>query len=187
MWGITWCPALFLYMKKFQILILSLLSFAYVSAVGLDDRYVVKTIDNGQLYFIMPFDIPALAPKTTSLSADITYLTTNDYVTMNVSVWSKDEWVADSIILLEGGNRLDISYQTFFVEMEGKQWLHRYSLRYPLDILIHMYSCSDPYVLCFYTNGRQIQYSFSARSWQKEQKWMNPILHMILRNMKLYK
>ena len=58
----------------------------------------MKTIENGQLYFVVPYDIPSLTAKTKALSADITYLTTSDSVTMNISVWSANELLTDSIV-----------------------------------------------------------------------------------------
>ena len=156
-------------------------------ATSLEDRYVMKTLENGQLYFITPFDIPAVTPKTKALSADITYLTSSDSVTTNISVWTTQELHTDSIVFL-GEIKIELKdFQTFFIERDGKLWLHRYSLRFPLKDLTIIYSGQSPFLINVYAKGQAIHYSYPSKSWSKEQMWMNQILHIIDTNRRLYK
>ena len=174
-------------MKRLTLLLLAVCIFSAVYAIKTEDRYVMKTFDGGQLYFILPYDIPALTVKTKALSADITYLTTSDSLTMNLSVWAADELTTDSIVV-EGDVRIAIcDFRTFFIEPDGKQFLHRYSLRYPLNILTALYRSASPFTISVYAQGHEIRYAYSSKSWNKEQIWMNKILHIIDSNKRFYR
>lgn len=173
-------------MKRSLLLIISLFFGGALYSTSLEDRYVMKTFDNGQLYFIAPYDIPSQLSKTKALSADITYLTISDSITMNISVWTTNELATDSIVLVAQDRFPIYNFQTFFIEMDGKLWMHRYSLRYPLSKLVQLYGSPEPFSLCVYANEKCYPYSWSAKSWKKEQIWMNQILHIIISNKRLY-
>lgn len=173
-------------MKKYLLLILSLYILSSLQASDLADRYIMKVIENGQLYFILPYNIPSKSAKEKALSVDITYLTTSDSTTINMSVWTKNELAIDSIVFVGRENWRIEDFSIFFIEKDGKLWLHRYSLRFPFCQLVQLYKEPDPFVLCFYAKGDVLQYSCSLRSWSKEQLWMNQILHTIMSNKKIY-
>ena len=185
---LLWCPTLFFYvrMKKSVSFLLSLIFSLVAFAEKLEDRYVMKTIDSGQLYFVVPYDIPSLTAKTKALSADITYLTISDSVTMNLSVWSADELMTDSIVLT-GTNQIVIrDFKTFFIEKDKKLWLHRYSLRYPLTSLVNLYANTNPFTIDVCFGSQCITYGYAPKQWKKEQEWMNQILHIIVTNKRIY-
>ena len=174
-------------MKRLSFLLAVLCLMASVHAKKPEDRYVMKTFENGQLYFILPFDIPSLSVKTKPLSADITHLTTTDSVSLKISVWSVNELSADSIVL-EGSERLVITdFETFFIEPDGKLWLHRYSMSFPLSILTRLYTSPLPFKLNVFANENKIQYGWKEKEWKKEQEWMNKILHIIDNNRRFFK
>jgi len=174
-------------MKRFFFLFVAVCLISSLYASSVEDKYIMKTFENGQLYFILPYDIPVQTSKAKALSADITYLTTSDSVTMNISVWTDRELATDSIAL-EGGERIVIKdFQTFFIEPEGKLWLHRYSLRYPLVCLTKLYAAESPFSMIIYTREQEMAYGYSSKVWSKERAWMNKILHTIDSNRRLYK
>jgi hypothetical protein len=164
-----------------------LLIFSCAFAAKLEDKYVMKTFENGQLYFVVPYDIPSRTAKQKALSADITYKTTSNMVTMNLSVWTDEELLTDSIVLV-GHERLNITdFQTFFIEKDRKLWLHRYSLQFPWKYFNLMYADPNPFSINIYSVSRNLQFGFSDKQWHKEQDWMNQILHIIASNKRLYK
>ncbi len=175
-------------MKKYLLLLLGMIVslFPSMSATSLEDHYIMKIMDDGQLYFITPFDIPAQMPKMKAASADITYLTNADSVTMNISVWAKQELLVDSIVIAANGKIVRCEFQVFFIEMERKLWIHRYSLHYPLNDLVAIYKSPVPYTLHIYAKEQDVQYAYSSKLWVKESVWMNRILHIILSNKALY-
>lgn len=178
---------IFVRMKKGVLCLLSLLFSVITYAEKLEDRYVMKTINNGQMYFIVPFDIPPQTAKAKALSADITYLTTSDSLIMNLSVWSSDELMTDSIILTTKNKKIVVeNFRTFFIEKDDKLWLHRYSLQYPLKDLTLFYANTEPFTMDIYSGSQHITYGYSIKQWKKEQVWMNQILHTIATNKRLY-
>ena len=84
-------------MKRYLALfLLSLVSWA-AWAVKIEERYVMKAIEEGQIYYISPYEISSQTNKIKPLMADVTYLTYSDSVTMNISVWTPQELLADSL------------------------------------------------------------------------------------------
>lgn len=156
-------------------------------ALNIEERYVMKPIDGGQIYFILPYQIPSEQVKMKDLSVDITYLTNLDSVTMNISVYTENELNVDSIMFI-GNEKISIcDFQTFFIEKEGRVWLHRYSLRIPWKILNDLYSTQDSFSLCICAREDIIRYAYPSKAWKTEQEWMNQILYIIARNQQFYK
>ena len=146
----------------------------------------MKTLEDGQLYFISPYEIPSLSTKTKPVSTDITYLTYSDSVTMNMTILSDLELQTDSIVLI-GERRIVIrDFQTFYIETDRKLWVHRYSLHYLFSELTELYSAPTPFILCIYAKEKEIQYSYTSKAWKKESDWMNQILHIINTNKRLF-
>ncbi len=177
----------FMCMKRFFSLSLVLWVSLAALAVKLEDRYVMKTIEDGQIYYVAPYQISSKTKNIKPLMADVTYVTTNDSVTMNFSVWTPQELLADSITLRSGKLVYCRDFETFFVERDAKLWIHRYSMRFPLESLNAIYAASTPFVLSVYAKGQTVEYGYTANMWPKEQDWMNQILHIIASNKRLYK
>lgn len=174
-------------MKRYLALfLLSLVSWA-AWAVKIEERYVMKAIEEGQIYYISPYEISSQTNKIKPLMADVTYLTYSDSVTMNISVWTPQELLADSLVLRSGKQVYCRNFETFFVERDGKQWIHRYSLQFPLASMNAIYAASTPFSLCVYAKGQKVEFGYTDKAWPKEQDWMNQILHIIASNKRLYK
>ena len=174
-------------MKRALLLSLILWISTIAFAVKLEDRYVMKSFDGGHIYFILPYNIAAETAKTKDLSVDVTYLTTSDSVTINLSVWSEYELNTDSIAFIEDETQIYRSdFRTFFIERDGKHWHHRYSMYAPLERFNRLYKNPNPFTLCIYAPENTLRYTNSVKMWKSEQEWMNQILHIILRNKKIY-
>lgn len=171
--------------RYFALFLVTLVSLA-AWAVKIEDRYVMKAIEDGQIYYIVPFEITSQTAKIKPLMADVTYLTMADSVTMNISVWTPEELDADSLVLRSGKQVYCREFETFFVERDGKQWIHRYSLRFPLASLNAIYAASEPFMLSVYAKGKTVEYAYTAKTWPKEQDWMNQVLHIIATNKRLF-
>ena len=173
-------------MKRVVLLLVTLCWCTMMFAVRIDDRYVMKPTDGGQIYFILPYEIPTKHAGMKNLSVDVTHLTQKDSVTMNVSIWSDIELQVDSVVLV-GGERLSISkFQTFFIEKDGKWWLHRYSIPLSWDNWNMLYNASEPFLFYVFDTQRTIQYAYSSKQWKAESEWMNQILHIINKNKQFY-
>lgn len=175
-------------MKRFLILI-SLFFFS-ISIIGnnrLSDLYVMKPLENGHLYFVLPFNIPSITSKTRSVSVDITSLTCSDSVTVNMSVWKKTEIETDSIIFRSDRNFVIHDYQTFFIEKDEKLWLHRYSIRMLFKDLKYLYSAPKSFRIQVYSKDQLMEYEYTSRLWSKEGNNICQVLRIIESNKKLFR
>lgn len=167
-------------MKKFILILTGILIVVNLSVFAkLEDRYIMKPAEKGQLYFIVPFNIPSTAKKTKPVDVDITYLTSNDSVIMNLSVWCSEQLLADSIVLHDDIVLPIYKFQTFFIELDGKMWHHRYSLRYPYDALKSLYNSKTPICISVYAKTNVLHYTYSTNNWTEESGWMMRLLQMI--------
>lgn len=173
-------------MRKLFLLFFFFVSAFAIFAAKLENRYIMKSHKDGQLYFILPYDIPAEEKNIKNLSADITYLTSSDSVTMNISVWNENELNTDSIVLV-GEEYISITdFKTFFIEKDGKLWLHRYSFRISLEDLVALYSNQLSFALDVHSEKQTIRYLYPIKKWKSEQEWMSQILYIIKRNKLIY-
>ena len=176
-----------------RILLIIVLCGAWLTstAVKLEDRYVMRPVEGGQLYFIVPYRVPAVLVKGTPvpkpMEIDVTYLTMADTMTVNISVWDKTELHADSIALIGASPYIMRTFQTFFIEREKQYMLHRYSLRCTWEEWNTLYESENPFTVVMYAPEKEIRYAFPSKRWKKEQAWMKEILHLIATNKQLYK
>jgi len=173
-------------MRRIILIITSLFIYsAFALADKLEDRYVMKIFDEGQLYFILPFEIQTQTNKVKPLSVDITYLTTADSITMNMSVLTMKELNTDSVVL-EGENKVVIpDFQTFFIEKEGKYWFHRYSIQIPYCQFMQFYSATKPLHIEIHSATQCIQYGYTQTQWNKDRIWMLQIIKIMENNKRL--
>ena len=121
------------------------------------------------------------------MSVDITCLTQYDSVTVNMSVWSADELITDSIVFT-GEKRITIhDFETFFIEKDKKLWLHRYSVKLSFSDLTILYSSTRPYNIFFYDKSISVKYGYPIKQWEKEKNWMDQVIHIITTNKRLNK
>lgn len=170
-------------MKK----IVFFLLFAFVSITSfaksnLSDKYVMRLRANDLLYFILPNEIESL-DKNKSLKFDITYVTSEQDVTINMSIFTKQELVINSIGFASDKNLLIKDFKTFYVEKEDNWWCHRISCRVPFDYLKQMYLSANSYKIEIYDNQKVLTYTFSGKTWKNEQLWMNKLLALITQNL----
>ena len=186
-WGTDGAPLFFyLIMKRFSFILLTLCCCTSIFAEKLEDRYVMKMADGWQLYYICEQEIPALERKIKPMTADFTYPTYSDSITMNISVFASDILATDSIVLAGKNRKVIRDFKTFFIEKENKLWTHRYNMRFPFENAVQLYNDPSPYTLTVYAQGKVISYSFSPKAWQKEKDVMQQIFRIIYTNKRLY-
>lgn len=168
-------------MKRLTILFALSLCISYIYAEKTEDRYVVRPVQEGLLYFIEPFEVPS-KDKMPAAELDITYIVSRDSFTLNMSIRLPEAIDADSIGL---GSRTDTivrDFHTFFIDKEKNRFKHRYSCTLPYTCLHTLYQSPMPYTLTIYAGGRKLQYGYAERAWSKERSWMQQILLLADKN-----
>lgn len=169
-------------MKKSIALLVCLLSIGMTHAEKLSDRYTVRPVQDGLLYFIKPYEIPSQERKIDAASMDITYLVTWDSVTLNMSIYLPEVIGADSIVFTSEQSMTLTKFETFFIDSEKKKFVHRYSCRIPYTYIRSLYNNEKPYRMTIYSKGQSFAYGFPAKSWDKERKTMGQLFMLIDRN-----
>lgn len=168
-------------MRKIVLLLFAFVSITSFAKSDLSDKYVMRLRANDLLYFILPNEIESV-DKNKSLKFDITYATSEQDVTINMSIFTKQELIIDSIGLASNKNLLIKDFKIFYIEKEGNWWCHRISCRVPFDYLKQMYLSTNSYKIEIYDKQKVLTYTFSGKTWKNEQLWMNKLLALITQN-----
>lgn len=167
--------------------IITLLAAIMVAGIGqihaekIEDRYVMRPIQGGLLYFILPYELPSLQ-KEKAVELDVTYITGFDSVRVNMSVYTDMPLATDSIVFRTTQSFRISDFETFFIDKENKKYVHRYSCRFPYRYWQEMYADSEPFCLEVYSSSGTLFYGFSSNKWKKEQQWMTQVMLLIERN-----
>lgn len=150
-------------------------------AEKLEDRYVIQPMQAGLLYFILPYEVPSVQKKQAA-EIDVTYVTGQDSVRVNMSIVHELPLQTDSIVFKTKDGFAVTDFETFFINKTGKKYMHRYSCRFPYRYWQRMYGADAPFLLQIHAKERVLQYGFGTGKWEKEQAWMGQILQLADRN-----
>ncbi len=167
-------------MKK--IFIFTLLIFTtFVQAKDLSDYFRMMPRQNDLLYFIKPIELPNAERGKEYAEFDITYITSLDSATMNMSIYTPSMLETDSIVLCGANIYESIPvFETFFIEPEKKVgWVHRYSCFIPFFTLQKLYTSEMPWELRIYHKSGSIIFKQTTREWKDEADRMNKIINVI--------
>lgn len=150
-------------------------------AEKLEDRYIVQPVQGGLLYFILPYEVPG-QQKNPPVELDVTYITGQDSVRVNMTVLHDVVLTADSIVFATKNAFTVTDFETFFIDRRGKKYMHRYSCRFPYVYWQRMYAESHPFCLQVHAKEGLLKYRFSSGKWERERIWMGQVLQLINRN-----
>lgn len=167
----------------------------------LKDRYILRVIPNGYQYFVVPFILENPGNKSQSGQADITYLSYEEDLTMNVSAYSPTPLDIDSVVILSAPSKRIVlypredkhlgniaqteptnSFTIFFVEKEKKHWHHRISCRFAIDDLRTIYRAKQPYQIQIFSEQGKLCLQVPPKKWAQEQKDFTDILFIFNKN-----
>lgn len=168
-------------MRKIILCILAICTTIGLKAEKLEDHYVVRTLPDALLYFVLPYEVPSLQ-KTPAAEIDITYPTNQDSLRVNMSIYTDKPLKVDSIVFITETSMRTTDFETFFIDKNGKNYIHRYSCFFPYSLWQKMYTCDKPFRLCIYAEQQKFEYGYSQQKWNKENLWMQRILLLINRN-----
>lgn len=143
----------------------------------------MRSSSNDLLYFVLPFDLKSLEHEK-SAKLDMTYITSRDYVQVNMSLYARTVQTIDSVKFLSTTAFLADSVHSFFVEMEKSKWHHRFGFRLDFAVVQKLYATETPYTLCVYAGSQTFRYAFPASKWKREQKTMLSLFQMMEYNRK---
>ncbi len=179
--------------KEGAYLFRSFLAFLFFSSFSLmtnaqniSKYYELSIQENGALYFIQPKYEFKAKRKRCKLSCDLTFLTSNDSVSLNFSFFDTNIITIDSISFVQENNK-QIASKTrkIYVEPVKKLWLHRYSARFLFDDIKSMFNQEKKItVLIYHDQSSSIQLYTKKGKWEKQSTIMSKIFALINANKK---
>lgn len=165
-------------MKAFVCLVFVMSSISLFSQNKLSEKYVMRPRENDIIYFILPFEVPC-AERYDNASMDVTYITSESKLTVNMSIKTPYILQIDSMSICSGIHYPVENLVVLFLEKEKRQWLHRISFRLDYDVWKKLYQAKQPYDILVYTSGHMFQYAFPEKRWLAECMWMSELFKMI--------
>lgn len=142
------------------------------------ERYSVKVLPDGNMYFFMPYKLKG--SSGTKLQYDMTQLSYKDSVTINMTLTSPMGRVKS--VRLSAG---DVSYSTtqyelFFQERAGSRFNTRVHIDCPLDKYKQLFASPVPLTVEFVMeSGQQYAFTYKTKKWQKEVGFVSEVQEMI--------
>ena len=170
-------PTLFFSRMKLQKVILILLLLCSVAASG-KERYRVRTLPLGNMYFFMPYKLKASSGN--KLQYDMTLLSYRDSVTVNMTLTSPMGRVKS--VRLQAG---DVSYSTtqyelFFQERNGSRFDTRVHIDCPGQIYTRLFASPEPLnIELTMESGKQYSFTYKPKKWQEESRYVSEVMEMI--------
>ena len=170
-------PHFFLSMMKLQKIFLVLLLLCSVATFA-KERYRVRTLPQGNMYFFMPYKLKANSGN--KLQYDMTLLSYRDSVTINMTLTSPMGRVKS--IQLQAGdvNYSTTQYELFFQERNGSRFDTRVHIDCPGQIYTRLFASPEPLTIeLTMESGRQYSFTYKPKKWQEESRYVSEVMEMI--------
>ena len=165
-----------------RLIALLLLFFVNLSmtAQSFDKRYTSHLSNNGIISFIRPKQL-SVKTNLDKFEYDMTYLSGHDSITINCSLYVKNEALVKELNIKSGerelkGEKVAVIYR----DVTTKGYVLRVTSRFPFSDIKTCFENSTPFE--FYavmTDGSQCTATYRASKWEKEQQMITRIFKTI--------
>lgn len=153
-----------------------------VNGQNISKHYTSSLQSNGMLYFILPQSGFKNNKINSTFIYDITYLTTNDSLTLNFSYYDKSNRDIDSIMFMCDTSQITCSTEKIFVETKKQKWHYRYSTQILFTDLNNFYSQTANPKIILYSEQEIVELHIKAKHWEKQSSVARKILTLIKHN-----
>ncbi len=158
-------------LRRFRcLLIIALLSsVTTMFAQKLDGHFVSRTEAEGTIYFLYPREIFRGESDGKMMTHDLTVRPACDSTVMNFTYRMATPTPIDSVVVTSsGGLKVGRKAKRLFLEPDGKEWVHRYSLEGHYGEFKRFYSVEHPVRVELYTkDGKSFRYVADQKAWKK--------------------
>ena len=168
-------------MKKFlSALSVMLLVCTLASAQSINKRYSSTMNAEGTIHFLRPYRLKK-CDAMNGFEFDITYLSSEDSVTVNCTLEVKDPEKVSEMHLISGSKRLKgQSLKTFFCDVTKDGFNIRLSSRYKLSEWASLYASTEPIVFEFLVDdGTYRRATYKGSQWKTERENVTRIIKTI--------
>ncbi len=142
------------------------------------ERYSVRVLDRGNMYFFMPCKIKG--ESGCRLQFDMTLISFRDSVSINMTLTAPLGRVK-SITLQNGIDTYTTTqYELYFQERKGSRFNTRIHIDCPLNSYRQIFTDNRPLTLSItMTDGKQYTFTYKEKEWHKEIVYISEVLEMI--------
>jgi len=145
-------------------------------------KYYSSSIqENGILYFIEGRE-GFKTDKKDKFLYDLTYLSTNDSLTLNFTIYNAEVLRVEQMELKGSSIHTSSPVSKIFVKDDGKGWEHRYTSTFSFKDLQEFYSSETAMFIIQTKKHGQILLQPKARKWKKQASIFSRIFQMIVAN-----
>lgn len=160
-----------------QKLILTLLLLCSIAAFG-RERYSVRTLPLGNMYFFMPCKLKASSGN--KLEYDMTLHSYRDSVTVNMTLTSPMGRVKSVSLSTGDVNYSTTQYELFFQERNGSRFNTRVHIDCPGQIYAQLFASSVPLTIeLTMEDGKQYSFTYKPKKWKEDSLYVTEVLEMI--------
>jgi len=170
------------YARHLLIVSLLILSASIINGQSISKYYTSSIQDNAMLYYILPQSGFNNSVSNNSFIYDITYLTTNEYATLNFSYYDKLDRTIDSLVLVNSHQRFSLSVKKIFIETKKTKWHYRYSSQILFSDLNIFFKVADKPKIILYTKEGVVELFIKEKTWKNQSEITSKILTLIKYN-----
>ena len=158
-------------------LILLLLMACSLAVFG-GERYDVRVLPLGKMYFFMPYKLKGKAGS--KLQYDMTLLTYRDSTTINMTLTSPQGRVKSIALSSPDASFSTTQYELFFQERSGSRFNTRVHIDCPNDVYKRLFESQQPLTIeLTMEDGKHYAFTYKAKQWQRETVYVSEVLEMI--------
>ena len=169
-------------MKKLFLLLLVQTLCLTITAGNINKLYRSALTDKGMLYFLDEQKMPKCKAGASlkPLLFDVTYLTSNDTVSIKSTVISLQAYKNTAVTIEKSnGQKITVPTEVIYRDLKGKGYKNHIEIKIPKETYLELYNDSQPFIIDFGDNNR---FGFSAGKWAKHRQDVNRIWEIILLN-----
>jgi len=160
-----------------------IVTISYTTSAQKISKYFTSSMqDDGALYFIEPKQEFKNNDEHCKLFYDLTYLTTNDSITLNFTYSDKEIRKIESLSFIQGNVNISTHTKKLFVESENDIWIHRYSAKFLFNDLDFLFQQRKKASILIHHCGKSVKLEIEKRKWNKQSELLTKILLMIKAN-----
>lgn len=166
-------------LSKFSFLTLLLALNGYLSGQDLSKYYLEHTQENGNLYFIYPFEDFKNITDKSDFEFDITYRAGRDSVIVNFTYFTTEPLKADSLIFENGKSRYTGKCSKIFQDYKKKQWVNRFGTQIPIAHMTGLFKIKQAPKIKIKCDQVVLTYDVKENKWNSYADAIDKILYII--------
>jgi hypothetical protein len=177
-------PIKLAYQVRQLFFVLILLSASSINSNGqnISSHYTSSLQKKGTLYFILPKSGFEEGSTKNEFTYDITYLTSNDTVTVNFSYFDKLDRTFDSIVFVSSNKKFSSNVKKLFIETKKLKWHYRCTSKFLFNDIDGFFNQPEDPKIMLYTQQGIVELKMKTKTWKKQSAVVRKIIALIKLN-----